>query len=211
VAPALTLTLSEASFVLERSLSVLNKAVDTGVIRARRRTAGKRVQRLLGAAELRFLQLANELDRNLTPTGQRRLYQALRNLSAEAHRVKLGSMELDLVRVDRELKARLSRLDSVRKQIDRKKGQPDAVIRGTSVPAHLIAALARTQTVDEILEDFPSLRRGQVEAAIEYARAYPKRGRPYAGRSLKRTLSDMADLGVFEDTASDEASPRTIP
>jgi Protein of unknown function (DUF433) len=66
--------------------------------------------------------------------------------------------------------------------------------------------------VDEILQDFPSLSRGQIEAAIEYAKAYPKRGRPFAARGLKRTLADLAELGVFEEMESfGDASPRKIP
>ena len=49
-----TLTLSEAGYVLDRSPTDLNKAVDTGMIRARQRKVGKAVQRLVGPAELRF-------------------------------------------------------------------------------------------------------------------------------------------------------------
>ena len=64
----------------------------------------------------------------------------------------------------------------------------------------------------EILEDFPSLNQAQVEAAIEYAKAYPKRGRPYTSRSLKRALARAAELGVFDDEADRaEVAPRKIP
>ncbi len=87
--PAQTLTLSEAGYLLDRSPAALNKAVDTGVIRARQRKVGKAVQRLLGPAELRFLRLADELHKDLTPAGRRRLYEAVRKLSADTHRLKL--------------------------------------------------------------------------------------------------------------------------
>ncbi|MGE3874205.1 MAG: DUF433 domain-containing protein [Parvibaculaceae bacterium] len=206
------LTLSEAGYVLGRSTSGLNKAVDTGEIRARQRKIGKVVERLLGPAELRFLRLADELDKDLTPAGRRRLYDALRKLSADKHRVRLGELELDLARIDTDLKSRVDRLRGIRQKVEMQRGRRDAVIRGTRVSAHLIAALARTQTIGEILEDFPSLDRAQVDAAIEYAKAYPKRGRPYAARSLKRTLSDLAELGVFEETeGNEETAPRKIP
>lgn len=205
------LTLSEAGYVLGRSTSGLNKAVDTGEIRARQRKVGRVVERLLGPAELRFLRLADELDKDLTPAGRRRLYGALRKLSGDKHRVRLGKLELDLAHIDTDLKARMKRLHGIRRKVGAGQGR-DAVIRGTKIPAHLIAALTRTQTIDEILEDFPSLARAQVEAAIEYAKAYPKRGRPYAARSLKRTLSDLAELGVFEESEDRiEAVPRRIP
>ena len=51
----------------------------------------------------------------------------------------------------------------------------------------------------------------QVAAAIEYAKAYPKRGRPYPARSLKRALGELADLGVFDDGGDrSEIAPRKM-
>ncbi len=37
-----------------------------------------------------------------------------------------------------------------------------------------------------------------VEAAVEYAKVYPKADRPLPARSLKRMLSDMAASGVWD-------------
>ncbi|MFI5015922.1 MAG: DUF433 domain-containing protein [Hyphomicrobiales bacterium] len=209
---AQTLTLSEAGYVLDRSPTTLNKAVDTGVIRAKQRRVGKAVQRLLGPAELRFLRLAEELDKDLTPSGRRRLYEAIKKLSSDTHRISLGRLVLDLARIDDDLQVRLRRLDAIHKRVESRQGQGEAVIKGTDVSAHLVASLARGQTVAEILEDFPSLNQAQVETAIEYGKAYPKRGRPYPGRSLKRALADSAELGVFDDEADrTEVAPRKIP
>jgi len=205
----LTLTPSEAGYVLDRSATAINKAVDAGVIRAKQRRRGK-VVRFLGPAELRFLRLADELSKDLTPTGRRRLYHAVRRLPKDAHQLQLGGLVVDFARIDEDLASRLKRLARIRERVDQQKGE--AVIRGTEIPAHLIAGLARGQTVTEILEDYPSLTRAQVEAAVEYAKAYPKRGRPYPIRSFKRALNDMATLGVFDkDTEPDEMKPRLIP
>ena len=65
----LTLTTSEAGYVLERPTLAINKAVDTGLIRAdtRRGRAGQGTLRILGRPELRFLKLADELNKDLTP------------------------------------------------------------------------------------------------------------------------------------------------
>ena len=205
-----TLTLTEAGYVLGSSPAMLNKAVDSGVIRARQRKVGKSVQRLLGPAELRFLRLADELDKDLTPRGRRRLYQALRKRRSGTHRVKLGGIELDLARLDRDLDEKLTRLQNLRAGVDRRR--LEAVIRGTDIPVHLIAGLARAQAADEIARDFPSLTRAQIEGAIEYAKAYPKRGRPFASQSLKRSLAELARLGAFDEMdRSRDASPRKIP
>ena len=204
-------TLTEAGYVLNRSTTALNKAVDTGVIRARKRRVGSAVQRLLGPAEMRFLLVADRLEKDLTPAGRRRLYEAIRQLPADAHRVTLGELVLDLGKVDADLKGRLRRLEELRHWAKADDGG-DPLIKGTTIPVHMVAALARTQSVAEIMADFPSLTPEQVESAIEYAKAYPKRGRPYPARSLKRTLAELADLGAFDDEApAAEVAPRRIP
>ncbi|MEO9341005.1 DUF433 domain-containing protein [Mesorhizobium sp. SB112] len=205
------LTLTEAGYVLNRSTTVLNKAVDTGVIRARQRRVGSAVQRLLGPAEMRFLLVADRLEKDLTPAGRRRLYEAIRQLSADVHRVSLGELVLDLGKVDADLQGRLRRLEEHRLWVKADDGG-DPLISGTTIPVHMVAALARTQPVEEIVADFPSLIPKQVASAIEYAKAYPRRGRPYPARSLKRALAELADLGAFdEDAPAAEIAPRRIP
>jgi len=207
-----TLTLAEAGYVLNRSATALNKAVDSGVIRARQRRVGSAVQRLLGPAEMRFLLIAGRLEKDLTPAGRRRLYEAIRQLSTEVHRVTLGEIGLDLAKVDADLDSGLRRLDDVRRGVEAGEERGEPFIKGSKIPVYLVAALAREQSAAEIVEDFPSLSRDQVEAAIEYAKAYPKRGRPYPARSLKRALTELADLGAFdEEIETTDVAPRRIP
>jgi hypothetical protein len=211
MAAAEALTLSEAGYVLEQSPAALNKAVDTGVIRARQRRVGNAVQRLIGRAEMRFLLLSERLEGDLTPSGRRRLYDAVRRLSADVHRVSLGEVILDFARIDEDLKNRLQRLETVREWVDASDDEQGPFIKGTRIPVYMVAALAREQTTAAILEDFPSLTHDQVEAAKEYAKAYPKRGRPYPARSLKRALGELADLGVFDDSGDrSEIAPRKM-
>ena len=84
-----TLTLTEAAYgVLGRSRATLNKAFNSGILRTRQRKVGKAVQRLLGPAELRFLRVTDELDKDLTLTGRRRLYKALRKRPSGTYRVR---------------------------------------------------------------------------------------------------------------------------
>ncbi|MGV1831848.1 DUF433 domain-containing protein [Agrobacterium vitis] len=205
-------TLSEAGYVLGRTPAMLNKAVDTGVIHARQKKVGNMVQRLLGPAELRFLRLADELNKDLTPAGRRRLYGALRKLPDNAHKLQLGRLELDLAQIDTDLKDRMAKLEAVRGRIESTGARGEAVVRGTAISVHLIAALARDEGIDVVLADFPSMTRDQAEAAVEYAKAYPKRGRPYPTKSLKSTLADLADAGAFDDDGDPgEVAPRAIP
>ncbi|WP_313617702.1 DUF433 domain-containing protein [Rhizobium sp.] len=205
-------TLSEAGYVLGRTPAMLNKAVDTGVIQARQKKVGNMVQRLLGPAKLRFFRLADELAKDLTPAGRRRLYGALRKLPDNAHRLQLGRLELDLEQIDADLKNRMARLEAVRGRIESTGDRGEAVVRGTAISAHLIAALTRDAGIDTVLADFPSITRDQVEAAVEYAKAYPKRGRPYPTKSLKSTLAALADAGAFDDDVGPgDVEPRPIP
>lgn len=206
----LTLTTSEAGYVLERPALAINKAVDTGLIRAntRRGPAGHGTLRILGRPELRFLKLADVLNKDLTPIGQRKLYAAIRRLPDQDHQLRLGPLTVELLPLDRAIEARLDRLSALKNHVETPpSGEP--VIRGTDVPVYVIASLAKGETIAEILEDYPSLTRTQVETAVEYAQAYPKKGRPYPARSFKRTI---ADLGLDEiETERTREGPRLIP
>ena len=208
---AVSLTLNEAGYVVEQSNTEINRAVDRGVIKAKLQRRGKVRLRKVGPAELRFLAISGEVERKLTPAGRREVYEAMRRLPTDAHRLEIGVMTFHLVDVDRRIAGRLKRLEEVKTLIgERPNAEP--VLRGTNVPVYEIAALTRGQTVAEIVEDYPGLTPAQVGAATEYAMVYPKAGRPMPGRSLKRMLSDMASSGVW-DVESDggPTRPRPIP
>jgi len=197
------LTVGEASYVVERPAAAINRAVDRGLIEADRTPRlGKPnrggVLRKLGPAELRYLLIEGDLEADLTLTARRRVYEALRELPDGEHRVRVGPrLALELGDVDERIAARLGRLEAAKAYVE--EGVTEPVLRGTdSVPAYLIAALATGQGVDATLEDYPNLSRAQVEASVEYARAYPKFGRPYPAQSFKRMLGDLADLGAFD-------------
>jgi len=72
--------------------------------------------------------------------------------------------------------------------------------------------LASGQTTAEIIEDYPCLTAAQITVATEYAKIYPKPGRPLPTRSFKRTLGDMARSGVWDVENNDEpVTPRLMP
>ena len=207
--PSLGLTTSEAGYVLERSSLAINKAVDTGLIRAgtRQGPGGQGTLRILGRPELRFLKLADVLDKDLTQLGQRKIYEAIRRLPEQQHQLQLGVLTVELLPVDRAIEERLARLMELKSHVETH-ASGDPVIRGTTVPVHVVAGLAKGESIDEIMQDYPSLTRAQVETAIEYARAYPKKGRPYPARSFKRMV---ADLGLEEITTErTREGPRLI-
>lgn len=208
------LTVGEASYVVERTAAAINRAVDRGLIEAARAprdaSEGGGVLRKFGPAELRYLLVEGDLESDLTPSGRRRAYDAIRALPDGEHRVQVGPrLALELTDVDERIAARLARLDAAKARVEQ--GGAEPVLRGTDgVPVYLVAALAVGQGVDATLEDHPGLTRAQVEAAAEYARAYPKSGRPYPARSFTRMLGELADLGAF-DPAEAEAGEDARP
>jgi uncharacterized protein (DUF433 family) len=112
--------------------------------------------------------------------------------------------------VVRHIDERPRRLEQVKAAVDER--APEPVLRGTDVPVHVVASLARGQSASEIVEDYPTLTSGQVEAAVEYAKVYPRTGRPLPARSFKRMLGDLAAAGVW-DLENDPApiEPHPIP
>ena len=84
---------------------------------------------------------------------------------------------------------------------------PDAVWSALAV-----AALTAGQSVAEIIEDYPGLTPAQVEAAVEYAKVYPRPGRPLPAHSLKRMLSDLAATGIWDlEPDSEPLAPQPVP
>ena len=201
-------TVGEASYVVERTAAAINRAVDRGLIEAARTPRGAEgegggVVRRFGPAELRYLLVEGDLEGDLTPAARRRVYEALRELPNGEHRVQVGPrLALELADVDERIAARLDRLEAAKAHVEVAGTEP--VLRGTDgMPVYLVAALAIGQGVEATLEDHPGLARAQVEAAAEYAQAYPKTGRPYPARSFKRMLGELADLGAFDPAEGD--------
>jgi hypothetical protein len=76
------------------------------------------------------------------------------------------------------------------------------LIAGTSIPLHEITALLPSLCVDEILEDYPSLTRKQVEDAIASAPFMTSDVR-YPHTSMKRALGALVAAGVFDDVPAE--------
>ena len=131
----------------------------------------------------------------------------MQRLPADAHRLSVGIMEFQLADIDRRIAHQLRRLDELKVAVEERAGA-DPVLRGTNVPVHIIAALAHGETHAEIIDDYPSLTQAQIEAAIEYAKVYPKPGRPLPARSFKRMLADMAQSGVWDVDTDDHSTER---
>jgi len=74
------------------------------------------------------------------------------------------------------------------------------LIEGTNIPAYRVAALlAGGVIVDEILRDFPSLTRGQVESTRAYTKVANNETSRYPGISLKKLLRDSGSYELDKE------------
>jgi uncharacterized protein (DUF433 family) len=207
---AVSLTLNEAGFVVEQASTAINRAVDRGIIKARVQRKGNGRLRKIGAAELRFLAIAGAVERDLTPAARRKVYAAIRRLPANADSLALGVMEFRLADIDRRIATRLRQLAALKALVE-ERPNGDPVLRGTDFSVHIVAALAGGETTAEIMQDYPGLTARQIDAAVEYAKVYPKPGRKLPARSFKRMLGDMAASGVWDvETEAPPVSPRLV-
>jgi uncharacterized protein (DUF433 family) len=168
------------------------------------RRQGGTVARRLGVPELVYLALRPKLTGILSARSRRRVYQGIKQeitrRTLDETVVLSGSfemetplqptrIELDVVTInyDEALGRVLERMrlltaaeQSVVSDPDIRGGEP--VVRGTRVPVYRLADLAAQGLAeDEVLEDHPAVSREALRAALTYARAHPRRGRPKRG------------------------------
>lgn len=154
--------------------------------------------RMLDPDGLVYLALGKDVQESLTPLGRRRLFTAIQESPEGTDKVSIGLVHIKIKDARVKLLKRYRALRDVRVGIEERFGA-EPVFRSTDVKVYQIAALAEGQGVDETLEDYPALKRKQVLRALDYARAYPKKGRPYPPRSLKRAVGELAASGVFSE------------
>lgn len=165
----------------------------------------------LEPADLRYLKIVSEaFGKELSRTGRKRLYERVRKLPLDEHRLPWGKLVMDITQFDKELGAQIGQLEAIEQKVERKGEGTDPVLAGTSFSVYIIAALTRGQTVDEILEDYPGLTADQVATAVEYEKAHPKIGRPYPSRSLKRGLAAL-DLSAIDEFLDDGGEKPDAP
>jgi uncharacterized protein (DUF433 family) len=180
-------TPSEAAAVSGVPVKTVNREIDEGPLKAKRKTSGGR--RSLQEEDLFYLAVANSIDTRLvqfTSEGKERLRGAIvtyiRRGQAKQQFSLFGNiLTLDLKQVLEEVRSRLVRLERARKMVvespEIRGGEP--CIRGTRIGVYEIAnMLEQGGSEGEILEGYPSLKRKQLQLAKIFARAYPRKGRP---------------------------------
>jgi len=192
------LSANEAASVTGVPLKQVHRIVDAGLLDgAIENRAGTRV--IVGGRGLVGLKLAYETADLLTPEGRRRLIKRLLQ-RPNARKVEENALTVDLRLLEGVILRGLNALEKARKivAIDKDVLSGTPCFKGTRIPVHDIAAMiANGDAKSVILKAYPSLTAEQVDLAVLYAEAYPRRGRPHRKplwRKGKRIASEKLAL-----------------
>lgn len=200
------LTLSEASFVTGSPRATLDRAIEKGEIKAIIQAKHGRV-RTLDLRSLRAFYVQSKFARLVTPVGRKGLERAVAKTPLDKDVAYWNDMIVSLAPIDAKLTKGLAQLAELKLAVVTDAGGVP-VLKGTDIPVHQISALAAGQGVEATLEDYPNLKPEQVQTAVDYAKAYPKTGRPFPAKSFKRAIADAATAGAFDiDTADIAVTP----
>jgi uncharacterized protein (DUF433 family) len=198
MARAEILSANEAASVTGVPLKQVHRIVDAGLLGgAVERRAGARA--IVGSRALVGLKLAHEMAHLLTPVARRRLVTQLLQ-EPQATRVEENALTVDVRPIAGAIRRRLSALEKAKRmvRIDRNVLGGTPCFKGTRIPVHDIAAMVRNgDEVSTVVEAYPRLNHEQVELALLYADAYPRRGRPLRvpfGRNVKPISSKRIAL-----------------
>ncbi|HWK90233.1 MAG TPA: DUF433 domain-containing protein [Longimicrobium sp.] len=176
-------TAAEAACLSGLSAKLINRLIDGGEIASLAR--GGAGARQVGFAELVYLALRKDTIGVLTPAARRRLYAGIKSgVSADAAAappLQIGCLRIPLTPAATEVRGRMRALEAARGlvRVSQAVRAGEPVVRGTRVSVYRLAELAqRGVPREEILEDHPAVDGEALDAALLYARAYPRRGRP---------------------------------
>ena len=172
-------TPSQAAALTGLPLSAVRKALDLAVIPFRLMRAGQTTQRVVPREALLCLRL-EQLGVGSLPLAQRkRIY---RSVLAQPAAEEWRESEAVVIRAETARASLNVEIEKLRRAEERVVRAPEIlsgtpVLKGTRIPVHLIAEMRRLGApVAEILESFPAISEEDVELAVFYAQAHPRRG-----------------------------------
>lgn len=180
--------LAKAAFVLGENVGEVRRKVEREEVEYQLISFGGRKVRAVNHKTLVFLCWVREHDEDLKPALRKKLYESLTQQERLPTHITSGVFRASISEAAKRVRARLDTLRELESQVERNISG-DAVLRGTDVEVHRIAALlSGGMSVDEVREDYPSLTADQIAFATTYAAAHPKAGRPYPKLTAKAAL-----------------------
>jgi uncharacterized protein (DUF433 family) len=175
------LTRREAAEIGRVPLNAIDKAIEQGVLKPKRR-AGRP---LLPAHEVALLVLLRQIDVALPAKAKGQLRNWLARSQPQAVGSELELSEALRVAMTEDAAQTIERAESYARLRDRyvehnpavMGGEP--VIRGTRVPVRTIASLIEMGETREVMrEDYPHIPEEAYTVAVQWTHANPRRGRP---------------------------------
>lgn len=185
------ITVNEAAYVAGVSVKAVNQAIDReqiAVHELRRET--DRVSRGVDASDAVYLRIRQVIAPDMWPWLHRSLRG--RTLTDMPRELIAGKVTFVFELVIQEAEERLGLLAKIRErvEVDREVRGGEPVFRGTRTPVYGVARkLELGSTITELSEDYPHLQADDFDLARQYAKLYPRRGRPRNEwtRGLKRS------------------------
>jgi uncharacterized protein (DUF433 family) len=172
-------TTAEAAAMLGLTVTEVNNLIDEiaplGVVsagRGRRSVSYRGLFTMLVAKELVYCQLNPEM----------RPQTLVQALAAKGKRVVVPGTNLEVLvdsyrkQVNQGLRALYEAESAIESRRDVMQGEP--CMKGTRIPAYIVASIASSRGVDEAIRTYPSMDKRKVELAQIFAKAHPRKGRP---------------------------------
>jgi uncharacterized protein (DUF433 family) len=177
-------TRREAAVLAEVSLKAVDKAIEEQVVEVRRL---KKAGAFLGIDDVLALAVIGKAGLPLQSETKKRIRRWIQEAepSGSGKKAELALSEVLVIRLDPTFRVLVRQLKRYQKDRARfidanpsiKRGEP--VITGTRLPVRAVAERVKDgDTIEDLVEDYPSISRKAFEAALLYAHSHPRRGRP---------------------------------
>jgi uncharacterized protein (DUF433 family) len=185
-----SLTVPEAAYVAGVTERAINHEIDARILRAR----GSKDRRALRAADLLYLGAVRDIRDQMTPALRRRMRAAIATAVQQSRPIaKVAAFEVKISPLERTARKNLAALERVKRDlVESRPGvlAKEPVVKGTRIPARLVADLVRQGVSRATLRREYDLTREQIEAAVLFDRVTPRRGRPPVRRlHVKKTCT----------------------
>jgi uncharacterized protein (DUF433 family) len=172
------LTVPEAAYVAGVTERAVNHEIDARILRAR----GRKDRRAIGGADLVYLGAVRDIRHQMAPALRRSMRAAIATAVAQSRPVaKIAAFEVKISPLQQTARKNLAVLERAKRDMIESRpgvlaGEP--VLKGTRIPARLIADLVRQGGSRDMIRREYDLTNEQIEAAVLFDRVTPRRGRP---------------------------------
>lgn len=172
------LTVPEAAYVAGVTERTVNHEIDAQILRSR----GRKERRAVHGTDILYLGAVREVRHQMAPELRRRMRAAIASAVSQSRPVaKVAAFEVKISALKLAAGKNFTTLERAKRDyIESRPGvlAGEPVIKGTRIPARLIADLVRQGVARGKIYNEYDLTREQTEAAILFDRVTPKRGRP---------------------------------